>query len=225
MSIKDLFEGLFEGLKDSVKTVNADFREMKDGIKNDFDELVSDLTGKEVRHDSTQYGDVRSDTAQYGDVICVKKPGYYHFGVYINDGRVIHFAPRGEFDSLPDAMKNAVIHETTLKKFLGSGHQLFVCDFTKNYSEPSKRRVKYTLPTESVIGDRYGDILRPVKEFQYKLYSPSETVERALSKMGQTKYNLALNNCEHFAIWCKTGIKESHQVNKLLDIVLPAPTY
>ena len=91
MSIIDLVEGL----KDSVKSANANFREMKDGIENDFDELICDITGKETHSGK----EIRSDKAQYGDVICVKKTGYYHFGVYINDSRVIHFAPRGEFDS------------------------------------------------------------------------------------------------------------------------------
>ena len=183
---------------------------MKNDIKKDFDELVSDLTAKEVR----------SDVAQYGDIICVKKTGYYHFGVYINDNRIIHFAPKGEFNSLSEAMKNAVIHETTLKKFLGSRHKLFVCDFAKYYSKPSKHGTKYGLFEKCFTTTPCNDI---IKKFQYKLYSPSETVERALSKMGQgqAEYNLASNNCEHFAMWCKTGIRESHQINEVLGVVLP----
>ena len=44
------------------------------------------------------------------------------------------------------------------------------------------------------------------------LYSPKETVERAKSRLGEDKYNLAFNNCEHFALWCKTGLKESSQI-------------
>ena len=51
---------------------------------------------------------------------------------------------------------------------------------------------------------------------EYHLYSPKETVHRARSRLGESSYNLATNNCEHFAIWCKTGISESHQVNALL---------
>lgn len=34
----------------------------------------------------------------------------------------------------------------------------------------------------------------------YHLYSKDETVERAKSKLGEEKYNLMVNNCEHFAI-------------------------
>lgn len=38
------------------------------------------------------------------------------------------------------------------------------------------------------------------KESAFRLYSPKETMERALSRVGEDKYNLLLNNCEHFAI-------------------------
>ena len=46
---------------------------------------------------------------------------------------------------------------------------------------------------------------------------PGETVSRALHKVGSTSYNLAHNNCEHFSIWCKTGLHESTQVNEAMD--------
>ena len=32
---------------------------------------------------------------------------------------------------------------------------------------------------------------------------PDEVVRRALSKLGDDAYNLAMSNCEHFAKWCK----------------------
>ena len=28
-----------------------------------------------------------------------------------------------------------------------------------------------------------------------------------------------MNNCEHFAVWCKTSIRDSSQVNRILDII------
>jgi hypothetical protein len=46
-----------------------------------------------------------------------------------------------------------------------------------------------------------------------RCYSSEEVVERAKSKIGETGYNLGLNNCEHFTTWCKTGQSESKQVN------------
>ena len=49
-------------------------------------------------------------------------------------------------------------------------------------------------------------------------YSPTETVRRARSQIGKRKgeYNLATNNCEHFARECKSGKSESKQVQKVV---------
>ena len=49
------------------------------------------------------------------------------------------------------------------------------------------------------------------------LYSPEKTVERAESRLGERDYNIATNNCEHFATWCKTGKSKSSQVEKFLE--------
>jgi Lecithin retinol acyltransferase len=47
----------------------------------------------------------------------------------------------------------------------------------------------------------------------YANYDPdSIVVKRAKSRLGESKYNLLFNNCEHFARWCKTGQQESEQV-------------
>jgi hypothetical protein len=62
----------------------------------------------------------------------------------------------------------------------------------------------------------------PIKRFargaviQVKPYGSSDppdvTLDRARSRLGEAKYNLAFNNCEHFATWCKTGVHASIQV-------------
>lgn len=44
-------------------------------------------------------------------------------------------------------------------------------------------------------------------------YGPRKTVERARSMIGKGDYNLFNHNCEHFAIWCKTGVMESTQIS------------
>lgn len=46
--------------------------------------------------------------------------------------------------------------------------------------------------------------------------SSEETLKRAYKKLGEKKYNLFFNNCEHFAYWCKTGIHKSEQIDELL---------
>jgi hypothetical protein len=54
------------------------------------------------------------------------------------------------------------------------------------------------------------DDLLPVKE----------TLKRAKAKLGNKDYGLIVNNCEHFATYCKTGKKESRQVRKAATTAL-----
>ena len=50
-------------------------------------------------------------------------------------------------------------------------------------------------------------------------YIPDVVVERAESRLGEHKYNLLFNNCEHFASWCKTGISDSKQIRDFVPII------
>ena len=45
---------------------------------------------------------------------------------------------------------------------------------------------------------------------------PGVTLGRALGRLGEQRYNLIFNNCEHFAHWCKTGRHRSEQVENWL---------
>jgi 1-acyl-sn-glycerol-3-phosphate acyltransferase len=42
--------------------------------------------------------------------------------------------------------------------------------------------------------------------------SPEVIVDRAKSRLGEASHNLAFDDCEHFATWCKTGRHQSEQV-------------
>ena len=37
-----------------------------------------------------------------------------------------------------------------------------------------------------------------------------------MGRLGEQRYNLLFNNCEHFAVWCKTGQHRSGQVERAL---------
>lgn len=45
-------------------------------------------------------------------------------------------------------------------------------------------------------------------------FIPDVVIRRAESRLGEQRYNLFLNNCEHFANWCKTGENISPQLNE-----------
>lgn len=44
-------------------------------------------------------------------------------------------------------------------------------------------------------------------------FIPAVVIERAESRLGEQQYDLFLNNCEHFANWCKIGRSECTQIN------------
>ena len=160
-------------------------------------------------------------SASYGDVIGVRRwqiadtnlQIYKHYGIYAGDNLVIHFAP--------DESGERIIHETTMEKFLDGKQEYFICHFPEVHGSPTEENIKnysifYPCPNQLIY--------RKIKDFfngnkDYRLYSPQETVSRARGKIGKKGYSVITNNCEHFAIWCKTGIAESRQVNDLLDIV------
>lgn len=45
-------------------------------------------------------------------------------------------------------------------------------------------------------------------------YTADEIVRRAESRLGETRYALLTNNCEHFAAWCACGRRRSRQVGR-----------
>ena len=48
---------------------------------------------------------------------------------------------------------------------------------------------------------------------------PTIVIYRARSKLGNANYSPIENNCEHFAMWCKTGKQSSDQIKKALLMI------
>ena len=46
-------------------------------------------------------------------------------------------------------------------------------------------------------------------------FSAEETLRRARSRLGEKGYDFTANNCDHFAVWCKTGEHRSLQVESV----------
>ena len=159
--------------------------------------------------------------AKYGDIIGVHRIGsiYDHYGVYESDNVVYHYAAENS------DFGKATIHTTTLKKFIADSGSYFVLEFPEEYGMPGKVAMAHGGGAAAMANkvlpkykQAFIDLLIK-KKADYKLYSPSETISRAKSRLGESNYNLLTNNCEHFAIWCKTGIEESHQVKALLGFI------
>lgn len=48
------------------------------------------------------------------------------------------------------------------------------------------------------------------------IYTGFDAVERARSRLGEDRYRLLTNNCEHFCTWCLLGVGRSEQVRRCL---------
>lgn len=50
----------------------------------------------------------------------------------------------------------------------------------------------------------------------YARYTGQHAVERAFSRLGEDRYRIANNNCEHFCAWCLDGEGRSKQIDHFL---------
>ena len=83
-----------------------------------------------------------------------------------------------------------------------------------HYRKPSEIIERTSLETFSRGNSLY------VKEYISGFYFiPEVVVQRAESRLGENKYNLLFNNCEHFATWCKVGLSESRQLQEFVPII------
>jgi hypothetical protein len=58
----------------------------------------------------------------------------------------------------------------------------------------------YTIKLDDFLGPQYWEIVdSPL------IYEIDVAIQRGLSRLGESKYNIVLNNCEHFVIWCRGG--------------------
>ena len=91
------------------------------------------------------------------------------------------------FTSKDSDIGDNVVIETTFNRFLRGSNNFFVIPLYKGGGGYSKT-----------------------------LFSPEETVKRAMSKLGKKDYSFINNNCEHFAFWCKAGLSTSSQINNIV---------
>ena len=196
----------------------------EDAVRQEQDEILSDAIGDRIE---TKLNEIRDEIgsrinpvfvaankfSEYGDVICVHRIGYEHYGIYAGANKVIHY------DIDPSDHYKICIHQADMEEFLNGSLVYSICEFPKVYGRPTEEipfaefRKKFAHPEKA---QTLWDVL---KISNYHLYTPEETVIRARERIGETQYSLWTNNCEHFAIWCKTGISESHQIEDLLSAV------
>lgn len=50
-------------------------------------------------------------------------------------------------------------------------------------------------------------------------YIADTVIQRAENRLGERKYNIIFNNCEHFASWCITGVSDSQQIKNFIPLL------
>ncbi|XP_042326303.1 phospholipase A and acyltransferase 2-like [Sceloporus undulatus] len=123
-----------------------------------------------------------NQTPNLGDMIQFQRVGYQHWGIYVGNGRVIHF-------TLPDW------GETWRRVFAG---------------EPQTATVQFDR-LEDVAGTLPYAVCNQFDAEQPPL-SPDDIVRRAQSLVGlQLPYDLMRSNCEHFATMMRYGTPQDGQ--------------
>ncbi|OMO96225.1 hypothetical protein COLO4_15398 [Corchorus olitorius] len=130
-------------------------------------------------------------------------------GIYVGDGMVIHLMGPNKLLNRPDPCQKcgfqtttAGIYKTCMDCFL-EGHSLYRCD----YSVPSNLKMAWKIrrglcstsdskPSDEVV----------------------QTAHRLLQEkdFGTGEYHFLMNNCEDFAVYCKTGVARSNQTAGLM---------
>jgi lecithin:retinol acyltransferase len=101
-----------------------------------------------------------------GTHVVTPRPAYTHHGIYVGEGRVVHY--RG------------AVEEVTVEQFT-NGRPLWVgCEHPQGFTR-------------------------------------EEVVRRARSRIGEHRYRLLTNNCEHFCEWCLWGEHRSLQVDEWIS--------
>lgn len=182
-----------------------------------------------------------------GDILAVKRFNgiYSHFAVYIGEGKVIHFAATdGDFKGGDITIHEAPFSEFLKndKDFM----ILDFSKINLNKKNKLARSIRGLLSSKKIVLavlnpitlgtasvgvvipllssasifclEKLFERLRKEDSTEIRIYSPDETVARAKSLCNSNKkYNLFNGNCEHFAIWCKTGVWKSMQVEQVLE--------
>ena len=117
------------------------------------------------------------DALPIGAHLVTPRFGYAHHGIYVGNGKVVHYAGLSRALVL-----RGPVEEVSLEEF-ADGRTVVI------KSRPRPR------------------------------FAPHEVVARARSRLGEDRYRLTTNNCEHFCEWCLSDESRSEQVERIVNKV------
>ncbi|WP_160691701.1 lecithin retinol acyltransferase family protein [Clostridium sp. C2-6-12] len=109
------------------------------------------------------------------------------------------------YDSLYETGEHLYVYRSLYTHhglYFGSGYVI-------HYSEAPDKKSIFS-PNKGVIKidtiPKFSDGCSIKIEKSPKVYSNDIIIERALDRLGENKYKVIINNCEHFVRWCRGGI-------------------
>ncbi|XVF31069.1 hypothetical protein REPUB_Repub16aG0113600 [Reevesia pubescens] len=151
---------------------------------------------------------VRRDALKPGDHIYSDRNLrlYFHHGIYVGDEMVIHLMGPSKIYNRSPCKKcgfkpQVGIFKTCLDCFL-EGHSLYLCEYDVSY-------LKFLFEH---LGSCSTGNCKPADQVV-------ETAYRRLEDKSFGRYNFFFNNCEDFAVYCKTGEAMSKQAQGLFGVV------
>lgn len=117
---------------------------------------------------------------------------YEHHGIYVGDDKVVHYN---------GLARGIVLEKSCFEEILSNVVPLDKRNIAK---------VEMTSLEEFASGDTW-----QIKEYTNAPFSGQEVARRAKERVGEQKYNLLINNCEHFCNECVFGEHVSQQVQNV----------
>lgn len=190
------FKDFVQSLDDFVNEMVIDYRDLKKDIK---DEILDSVNSVPIIEDIVSTSYVLSDTTRAMGTTLIN-PLINFVGEPVEEWQLEKgdhvFAKRGIYTHHGIYAGDSIIIHYNSREFgdYPSVYETTVEEFKK---WPSL----VDIIAETTILYRFSKTLSPIR------YSPDKVVERARSKIGEKKYDLIINNCEHFARWCRCGNK------------------
>ncbi|VDN89854.1 unnamed protein product [Brugia pahangi] len=172
------------------------------------DELVTEWMQAEGLHSYLEIGDLIEFQRAVGNI---KRRIYTHWGVFIGfHDKKAYIAHTGtDFGDFGDNLIISSVESlATIRTKMSCSSQIQIRrDELITVANGDSCRINNSLDKEK------------------KPFPPAVVVDRALLMLGKTNYNLLLNNCEHFAKYCRYGLKESKQATVAKIIIVISATY
>jgi len=173
---------------------------------------------------------------------------YWHHGIDVGDGTVIHLTGPSKRDaevtrtSLEEFLKGGTKVIVDYSAFttrlimhydmdpprerLRTTQRIAALDIPGlgpplryDFALPSEQRTWATARTLPRVPVFTANTIRAIEE---RINDPERAIAEARKHLGEKGYDLQVNNCEHFATFCKTGRRESFQVMELMWGLAPA---